>query len=97
MPKPGFTYIMTNKNNTVLYVGTTSDLKDRIQKHKDKVYKKSFTAKYNINKLVYFETHADMESAIKREKQLKGGSRDKKIALIVDVNPDWRDLYFDFP
>ena len=97
MPKLGFTYLMTNKNNTVLYVGTTSDLKDRIQKHKDKIYKRSFTAKYNINKLVYFETHADMASAIKREKQIKGGSRLKKIVLIENMNPNWRDLYFDLP
>ena len=93
MPKTGYTYLMTNENNTVLYIGTTSDLKDRIQKHKDKFYKKSFTAKYNINKLVYFESFPDMSSAIKREKQLKGGSRAKKIALIESMNPSWKDLF----
>ena len=93
MPKTGYTYLMTNQNNTVLYIGTTSDLKDRIQKHKDKFYKKSFTAKYNINKLVYFESFPDMSSAIKREKQLKGGSRAKKIALIESMNPSWKDLF----
>lgn len=95
MPKTGYTYLMTNQNNTVLYIGTTSDLKDRIQKHKDKFYKKSFTAKYNINKLVYFESFPDMSSAIKREKQLKGGSRTKKIALIESMNPSWKDLFAD--
>ncbi|NPD47938.1 MULTISPECIES: GIY-YIG nuclease family protein [unclassified Lentimicrobium] len=97
MPKLGFTYIMTNKNNTVLYTGTSSELKDRVKKHKDKFYQKSFTAKYNINKLVYFEIHADMESAIKREKQIKGGSRLKKVVLIEKSNPERKDLYFDLP
>ena len=91
--KPGFTYIMTNKTNTTLYVGVTSNIVKRVQQHKDKVNIKSFTARYNLNKLVYVEAFQSIGDAIAREKQLKAGSRAKKIALIVANNPDYTDLF----
>jgi putative endonuclease len=91
--KPGYVYILTNKNNTTLYVGVTSNLKQRIIEHKEKYYPKSFTARYNLNKLVYNEAFQMIGDAIGREKQLKGGSRAKKIALIASVNPLWEDLF----
>ncbi|WP_304142860.1 GIY-YIG nuclease family protein [Mesoflavibacter zeaxanthinifaciens] len=91
--KPGFTYIMTNKTNTTLYVGVTSNIVKRVQQHKDKVNMKSFTARYNLNKLVYVEAFQSIGDAIAREKQLKAGSRAKKIALIVATNPDYTDLF----
>ena len=93
--KGGFAYIMTNKNNTTLYVGVTSDIKPRVIEHKEKIHPKSFTARYNLNKLVYFEYHDLIETAIEREKQLKAGSRKKKIDLINSANPEWRDLWDD--
>ncbi|HBY57083.1 MAG TPA: excinuclease ABC subunit C [Candidatus Atribacteria bacterium] len=83
---------MTNKRNNVLYTGITSDLKKRIWEHKEKIAK-GFTEKYNINKLVYFEIYNDPENAIVREKQIKAGSRDRKIELIRKINPEWKDLY----
>jgi putative endonuclease len=88
----GFVYIMTNKNNTVLYTGVTGDLMDRIRKHKLKKYPDSFSAKYNIDKLVYFEELNTIGDAIKREKQIKAGSWRKKIELINSINPEWADL-----
>ncbi|EGV43868.1 GIY-YIG nuclease family protein [Bizionia argentinensis JUB59] len=91
--QPGFVYILTNKNNTTLYVGVTAYLKERIIQHKEKFYKKSFTARYNIDKLVYHEAHQMIGDAIGREKQLKAGSRAEKIALIESINPDWNDLF----
>jgi len=84
-------YIMTNKSNTVLYVGVTSDLFDRVLKHKEKVYE-GFTSRYHCYKLVYYEEYQWIHDAIAREKQLKGGSRQKKINLIVTNNPAWDDL-----
>lgn len=87
-----FVYIMANKRNNVLYTGITSDLKKRIWEHKEKIAK-GFTEKYNINKLVYFEIYNDPENAIVREKQIKAGSRDRKIELIRKINPEWKDLY----
>ena len=89
------TYITASKQHGVVYVGVTSDLKDRIEKHKNKTYKNSFTARYNVDKLVWFEKHPNMMDAIKREKQLKAGSRAKKVKLIEEINPEWRDLYSD--
>jgi putative endonuclease len=83
---------MTNKINTVLYTGVTSDLKKRIWEHKERIVK-GFTEKYNIYKLVYFEIFNDPENAILREKQIKMGSRNKKIKLIKEINPEWKDLY----
>jgi putative endonuclease len=83
---------MTNKNNTVLYTGVTNDLKRRAYEHKEKLIK-GFTKKYRITKLVYYEISEDIESAILREKQVKGGSRAKKIALVNSMNSKWEDLY----
>ncbi|WP_299214457.1 GIY-YIG nuclease family protein [uncultured Dokdonia sp.] len=91
--KPGFIYILTNKNNTTLYIGVTAYLKERIIQHKEKVNKRSFTARYNLNKLVYYEAYQMIGDAIAREKQLKGGSRAQKIALIESINPQWNDLF----
>ncbi len=85
---------MTNKNNTVLYAGVTNNLVRRVYEHKEKLTK-GFTSKYNINKLVYFEETNSIEDAIKREKQIKAGSRQKKIDLINSMNPDWKDFYED--
>ena len=93
--KPGYNYIITNKNNTTLYVGVTSNLAQRIQKHKDKYYPKSFSARYNLNKLVYFEAFQEIGDAIAREKQLKAGNRATKIKLIESINLNWIDLYND--
>jgi len=92
MQKKYFVYILTNKKNSVLYTGVTNNLLRRVWEHKNKV-QKGFTAKYNCNKLVWFETYDDIYSAIKREKQIKGGSRSKKIELINSLNPLWIDLY----
>jgi putative endonuclease len=83
---------MTNKNNTVLYTGITNDLIRRVYEHKNGIGS-SFTKKYNIKKLVYYEIYGDPENAIIREKQIKAGSRQKKIDLIDSINTDWNDLY----
>ena len=85
-------YIMTSKNNTVLYTGVTSAMQKRVWEHKNK-FVDGFTKKYNINKLVYFELTESIESAIAREKQIKNLVRRKKIALIEKENPAWKDLY----
>jgi putative endonuclease len=84
---------MTNKNNTTIYTGVTSKLFNRIYEHKTKKYANAFSKRYNLNKLVYFEIFISIEEAIVREKQLKAGSRKKKIDLINDFNKDWNDLY----
>ena len=83
---------MTNRNNTTLYTGITNDLKRRVYEHKEKMVG-GFTKKYNINKLVYYEVFEDPENAILREKQIKGGSRQRKIDLINGLNEEWQDLY----
>lgn len=85
-------YIMSNKHNTTLYTGVTDNLQRRVNEHKTGVGSK-FTSRYNITKLVYYETTNDIEAAIMREKQIKGGSRKKKIDLVNSINPEWRDLY----
>ena len=82
---------MTNKNNTAIYVGVTSNLLKRVYQHKTKTYK-GFTSKYNCNKLIYFEEFNDISVAIKREKQIKGGNRNQKEVLINSKNPKWNDL-----
>ena len=87
-------YIMTNYSETSLYVGVTSNLPKRVWEHKNKVVE-GFTEKYNVDKLVYFETTDSIESAIKREKQLKNWHREWKINLIKEKNPDFRDLSLD--
>ncbi|HOX41009.1 MAG TPA: GIY-YIG nuclease family protein [bacterium] len=85
-----FTYIMTNKYNTVLYVGVTNNLERRVFEHKSKIVK-GFTEKYNINKLVWFQAFNSPEEAIAAEKKIKGWTRSKKIALIEKENPNWKD------
>jgi len=85
-------YIMTNARHTVLYTGVTNDLKRRVWEHKEKVVE-GFTKKYNVCYLVYYEVAEDVMSAISREKQIKAGSRQKKIGLINSMNSEWRDLY----
>ena len=94
MQKQYYVYIITNTRNTVLYTGVTSNLERRALDHKNKVVK-GFTSKYNINKLVYYEIFDSIEQAIKREKQIKGGSRQKKIDLIKNLNPEFGDLYIE--
>ncbi len=91
--KPGFIYIITNKSNTVLYIGVTSNLPQRIEEHKQKRYENSFSARYNLNKLVYYEQFQMIGDAIGREKQLKAGNRATKEKLINSINPNWNDLY----
>ncbi|NJN28707.1 MAG: GIY-YIG nuclease family protein [Cyclobacteriaceae bacterium] len=95
MEKGGAVYILTNKNHTVLYVGMTSDLIARMIQHIEKHFPNSFTAKYHLDKLVYFEGFHSIEEAIDREKQIKAGSRKKKIELIEAMNPLWKDLYLE--
>ncbi len=85
-------YIMANTHNTVLYTGVTNNLKRRVHQHKTG-QGSSFVKKYNIHKLVYFEVGEDINAAIYREKQIKAGSRQKKIDLINSINPEWKDLY----
>ena len=97
MVRGGSIYIMTNKSNIVLYIGVTSELRNRVWDHKTKKHKKSFTAKYNVNKLVYYEDFIFIEEAIAREKQIKAGSRMKKIQLIEEMNPNWDDLFESLP
>lgn len=92
MQRGGAVYIMTNENHTVLYTGVTSDLLFRIKEHKEKVYPNSFTAKYRVNKLVYYNFFSSIEEAIAEEKRIKGGSRAKKIKLIETMNPAGEDL-----
>jgi putative endonuclease len=86
-----YVYIMTTRNNTVLYTGVTNDLKKRTMEHKLKL-KDGFTKKYSIGKLVYYESFESIKVAIAREKQIKSGFRQKKIGLIRRLNPLWDDL-----
>ena len=90
-----YVYILTNQANTVLYVGITNDLMVRVYEHKQKI-NVGFTSKYKCNKLLYFEEYPWIDEAIAREKQLKGGSRKKKVDLIVINNPMWNDLSADW-
>ena len=84
---------MTNKNDAVLYTGVTSDLKKRVYEHKQDLVK-GFTQKYKVHKLVYYEVANTIDVAIAREKQIKAGSRKKKIDLITQTNPNFEDLYY---
>ena len=86
-----YVYIIANKANTVFYIGVTSDLQARISEHKSKIHN-GFSAQYKCNRLVYYEEFQWIQDAIAREKQLKAGSRQKKIDLIVGLNPSWSDL-----
>ena len=92
MNKQYYIYILTNKRNNVLYTGVTNDLQRRVYEHREKLVR-GFTKKYNVYKLVYFEETDSIEAAIQREKQIKGGSRQKKIDLIEGMNSQWRDLH----
>jgi putative endonuclease len=91
--KPGFVYIITNKSQKVVYVGVTSNLPQRILEHKEKRYPNSFSARYNVSILVYYEQFQMIGDAITREKQIKAGSRNDKSELIRSINPNWDDLY----
>ena len=93
MVKGGSVYILTNEHHTVMYTGVTSDLYARVCEHREKLNPLSFTYKYNIFKLVYYENFHLIEEAIAREKQIKAGSRKKKELLITSKNPNWRDLF----
>ena len=84
---------MTNTHHSVLYCGATNELFNRMQEHKNGIYHNSFTSRCNISKLVYFEVFTLVEDAFAREKQIKGGSRIKKIQLIERLNPEWNDLF----
>jgi putative endonuclease len=95
MKRGGFVYIITNQNNTVLYTGVTSELRAGIFDHKTKFYPKSFTAKYNCNKIVWFEFVPHIEEAIEKEKQIKAGNRKAKEFLINSINPTRKDLWDD--
>lgn len=92
MGKHYFVYLLTNQRYTVLYIGITNDLLERIQQHKKKS-NRGFTKKYNVDKLVYYEIFNDPLSAISREKEIKGWTRKKKVNLINKTNPGWRDLF----
>ena len=92
MEKRGYVYLLTNKLNMVFYVGVTSNLIKRVYEHRNK-FVEGFTKKYNVDKLVYYEVCDDIEIAIMREKQIKAGSREKKIKLIKTINPNFVDLY----
>lgn len=92
MQKGGHVYITATKNNAMFYIGVTSNLLVRDYQHKNGVYKNSFTKRYRINKLVYYEWYDSIEDAIRREKQLKGWRREKKIYLIKTINPELKEL-----
>ncbi|MBQ8766729.1 MAG: GIY-YIG nuclease family protein [Clostridia bacterium] len=87
-----YVYILTNKTNSVMYIGVTNDVARRVYEHRNHLIE-GFTSKYNVTKLVYVETSKDVRDAIQREKQLKGWLRAKKNALVESVNPQWKDLW----
>ena len=91
-----YVYILTNKTNSVLYIGVTNDLSRRLAQHKESG-ENHFSARYNTHKLVYFEPFAGVENAISREKQLRRWTREKKNLLIQSKNPNWEDLGGQFP
>ncbi len=92
MNRKHFVYIATNKRDTVLYTGVSNTLERRMLEHMNKTNPNSFTAKYNINKLVYYETFSNPNDAIAAEKKIKAGSRKKKIELIKSINPEWKNF-----
>ena len=94
MEKKGYVYILFSRRNGILYTGVTSDLKRRVYEHKTKLHPNSFSAKYDVDKLGYYEEYVSVKEAIEREKQIKGGSRAAKLALIEGMNPRWEDLYY---
>jgi putative endonuclease len=89
--KEYFVYILANKRNGTLYTGVTNDLQRRVYEHKNKLVP-GFTSRYEVNKVVYFESTPDIKVAIEREKKIKGWTRKRKLALIESGNPDWQDL-----
>ena len=93
--KTYYVYMITNWKNEVLYTGVTNDLARRINEHRDKKIP-GFASRYNVNKLVFFESNADINVAIAREKEIKGWVRRKKNALIETMNPDWNDLAVEY-
>jgi putative endonuclease len=93
MTQKGFIYILTNKHTKVLYTGVTSNLQQRMIQHKNGSFVDSFSKRYHLTILVYFEEFNRIEDAIIREKQIKAGSRQKKIDLINKMNPEWKDLF----
>ena len=88
-----YVYILSNHLNTVVYTGITRDLIRRVYEHKNKLDPNSFTAKYDVHKLVYYESTSDVEVAIQREKQIKSWNRKRKNKLVESKNPSWEDLY----
>lgn len=88
-----YVYILSSMSNSVLYTGVTNDLIKRVFEHKNNCDPKSFSARYNVHKLVYYECTGDVKAAIEREKQLKSWGRARKIELINSINPEWTDLY----
>ena len=92
MKRGGSSYIITNKNNTTLYTGSAEDLKERMLEHQEKHYPKSFSARYNLNKLLYYKNFSRIQEAREHERYIKGKTRKWKIDLINSFNPDWRDL-----
>jgi len=96
MIKDYYIYIMTNHRNGTLYTGVTNNLFRRVWEHKQQIKSNTFTSKYDLNMLVCYEGYSDPENAIIREKQIKAGSRKKKLELIEKLNPEWKDLSSDF-
>ena len=88
-----YVYILANNTGTTIYTGVTNDLIRRVYEHKHHLDPNSFTAKYDVTRLVYFDSTPDVRSAIEREKQIKGWNRRRKNALISEMNPTWIDLY----
>ena len=86
-------YLLTNDTNVALYTGVTNDLIRRVYEHRQNLDPQSFTARYRIHKLVYYESCSDVRSAIEREKQIKGWNRKRKNKLVESMNPNWKDLY----
>ena len=92
MKSGGWVYVMASGRMGTLYIGSTSDLLVRVSEHKNKTFP-GFTADHNVNKLVYYEWHDSLENMVKRERQMKKWNRNWKIKVIIDMNPDWVDLY----
>ncbi len=92
MAKQYYVYILTNTTHTTLYTGVTNNLPRRVYEHRNGLVE-GFTKKYKLHKLVYYEVTEDINAAIAREKQIKGGSRQKKLDLVNRLNPEWKDLY----
>ncbi|GAB6007515.1 GIY-YIG nuclease family protein [Dysgonomonas reticulitermitis] len=93
MERGGCVYIMTNQRNGTLYIGVTSRLIERVQEHKTRIHTQSFTSKYGCTMLVYYNVFSSIEEAIAEEKRIKAGSRSKKLKLIEQINPEWKDLW----